>query len=161
MRRLTAALTILVMVAALFGGRIQPASAQGSGTTYTVQPGDNLYRISLKFGVTMDALSQANGIVNPNLIIVGQKLNIPGGATQATATSGAATVVPLATGPAGTGTEAPAAGASVTPNSSSDAGIISTVTSTPRPTAVPTLAPVVTLAPTSTPVPGGTGTPPN
>src|SRR5260221_13659994 len=52
--------------------------AQGSAS-YTVQPGDNLYRISLKFGVTMDSIAAANGITNPNLIFVGQVLNIPGG----------------------------------------------------------------------------------
>src|SRR5258708_30318407 len=52
--------------------------AQGSAS-YTVQPGDNLYRISLKFGVTMAAIQEANGITNPNLIFVGQVLNIPGG----------------------------------------------------------------------------------
>jgi LysM repeat protein len=46
-------------------------------TTYTVQPGDNLYRISLRFGVTMRALVQANGIVDANRIFVGQRLTIP------------------------------------------------------------------------------------
>ncbi len=50
-----------------------------SGSTYTVQPGDTLYRISLRFGVSLAALIQANGIVNPNLIFVGQVLQIPGG----------------------------------------------------------------------------------
>jgi LysM repeat protein len=46
-------------------------------TVYTVQPGDNLYRISLRFGVTMRALAQANGIVDANRIFVGQRLTIP------------------------------------------------------------------------------------
>jgi putative chitinase len=44
---------------------------------YTVQPGDNLYRISLRFGVSMRALAQANGIVDANRIFVGQRLTIP------------------------------------------------------------------------------------
>lgn len=45
--------------------------------TYVVQPGDNLYRISLRFGVTMAALAQANGILNVNRLFAGQVLVIP------------------------------------------------------------------------------------
>jgi LysM repeat protein len=45
--------------------------------TYMVQPGDNLFRISLRFGVTLDALMRVNGITNQNLIYVGQVLKIP------------------------------------------------------------------------------------
>ena len=55
--------------------------------TYTVVAGDTLTSIALRFGTTVNALVQANGIVNPNLIYVGQVLNIPGGT--------AATAVPL------------------------------------------------------------------
>src|SRR6266851_5702005 len=123
MRRLTAAITALVMVAALFGGLVQPVAAQNSGTTYTVQPGDNLYRIGLKFGVSADALAKANGIVNPNIVLVGQKLIIPGVTAGPTATS-AATVVPAGTQ---TGGETSATAA---PGTTLDAGIISTPTST-------------------------------
>lgn len=46
-------------------------------TTYVVRPGDNLYRISLRFGVSMLALSEANGIINVNKIFAGQVLVIP------------------------------------------------------------------------------------
>jgi LysM repeat protein len=45
--------------------------------TYTVRRGDNLFRIALRFGTTVAALSQANNISNPNLIYVGQVLRIP------------------------------------------------------------------------------------
>ena len=45
--------------------------------TYVVQPGDNLYRISLRFGVTMAELANANGIANINLVFAGQVLVIP------------------------------------------------------------------------------------
>ena len=50
-----------------------------SSTCYTVQPGDNLYRISLRLGVSMYALMQANGLSNPNRIYVGQVLCTPSG----------------------------------------------------------------------------------
>lgn len=45
--------------------------------SYVVQPGDNLYRISLRFGVSMVALAQANNITNYNLVFTGQVLTIP------------------------------------------------------------------------------------
>jgi LysM repeat protein len=47
--------------------------------TYTVQPGDNLYRIALKFGLTWQELATYNGIANPDAIFVGQVLRIPKG----------------------------------------------------------------------------------
>ncbi len=47
--------------------------------TYVVQPGDNLYRISLKFGVPIEAIIAVNRIVNPWYIRAGQLLIIPTG----------------------------------------------------------------------------------
>jgi LysM repeat protein len=44
-----------------------------------VQPGDNLFRISLRFNVSMAAIMQANGLVNSNYVYVGQTLCIPTG----------------------------------------------------------------------------------
>ena len=45
--------------------------------THTVRPGENLYRISLSYGVPMATIASANGIVNYNLIYAGQTLCIP------------------------------------------------------------------------------------
>ena len=50
-------------------------------TTHVVQPGENLYRIALRYGVSIDAIVAANGIINPWYIRVGQVLTIPGGVT--------------------------------------------------------------------------------
>lgn len=44
---------------------------------YTVQAGDTLANIARSYGVTLDALMQANGLTNPDLISVGVVLNIP------------------------------------------------------------------------------------
>jgi LysM repeat protein len=52
-------------------------SAIARGSRYIVQPGDNLFRISLRAGVTLSALAAANGISNINRIFVGQVLIIP------------------------------------------------------------------------------------
>jgi LysM repeat protein len=47
--------------------------------TYVVQPGDNLYRISLKFKVPIEAIIAINRIINPWYIRAGQILIIPTG----------------------------------------------------------------------------------
>lgn len=44
---------------------------------HVVQPGDNLTRIAERYGVTVDALMQANQMTNPNRIYPGQRLVIP------------------------------------------------------------------------------------
>ncbi|WP_173916882.1 LysM peptidoglycan-binding domain-containing protein [Halobacillus sp. Marseille-Q1614] len=48
-----------------------------SGTTYTVKAGDTLYSIARSLGVTVQELTAANNITNPNLITIGQVLKIP------------------------------------------------------------------------------------
>jgi len=55
-----------------------PPPAPGP-VTYVVQPGDNLYRISLKFQVPMQAIIAVNRIINPWYIRAGQILIIPVG----------------------------------------------------------------------------------
>lgn len=47
-------------------------------TVYMVKKGDTLSAIAKKYGTTVDALVKLNGIKNPNLITVGQKLKISG-----------------------------------------------------------------------------------
>ncbi len=44
---------------------------------YVVQPGDTLYSIALKYGVSVSALQEANGITDPTLLQIGQELVIP------------------------------------------------------------------------------------
>ncbi len=56
-----------------------PAAPPPSGQWYIVQPGDTLWAIALRFGTTVKAICLANGILNPNLICVGQRLFIPSG----------------------------------------------------------------------------------
>jgi LysM repeat protein len=65
-----------------------PDGQGGRQGVYTVQPGDNIYRISLQFGVTMAELMAVNGILpaQMNFITVGQQLIIPASATLPTPT---------------------------------------------------------------------------
>jgi LysM repeat protein len=53
------------------------AVAQGVGQTHVVRPGENLFRIALRYRVSVQALASINGIANPTMIYVGQTLVIP------------------------------------------------------------------------------------
>ncbi|MBE2193402.1 MAG: LysM peptidoglycan-binding domain-containing protein [Anaerolinea sp.] len=69
---------------------------------HTVQRGENLFRISLRYGVTVSAIQQANRLSNPNLIYVGQVLLIPApGTVPVPPTATTSTPVPVPTQPAG------------------------------------------------------------
>lgn len=54
------------------------AHAQVSGPQYTVQSGDTLFDIALRFGVTLEALLAANPGLEANALGVGQQLILPG-----------------------------------------------------------------------------------
>ncbi|MBS3970104.1 MAG: L,D-transpeptidase family protein [Clostridia bacterium] len=56
----------------------QTPSQKTSGQRYIVQRGDTLWRLSQRFGVSLDALIKANNLSNPNVLHVGQELIIPG-----------------------------------------------------------------------------------
>lgn len=85
--------------AAALGINTTKASADEVHTEYTVQKGDTLSEISMKFGITdYMKVAQYNHIANPNALEVGQKLvvtdatNLPVETTNTnTATSNAAT----------------------------------------------------------------------
>lgn len=48
-----------------------------SGNTYTVQPGDTLFSIAVRFKTTIYALQIKNNLANPNFIYPGQVLTLP------------------------------------------------------------------------------------
>ena len=79
--RLTLLLILAVLVLLVVLVLVPQASAESpqmsSGFYYTVQWGDSLSRIAIRYGTTVQAIAQANSIVNPNLIYAGQVLWIP------------------------------------------------------------------------------------
>lgn len=56
-----------------------PGSADpGSGATvHVVQPGENLFRIALRYGLDYNYLASYNGITDPSRVFVGQQIKIP------------------------------------------------------------------------------------
>ncbi len=75
----------------------QPTTAPAGETVHVVQPGENLFRVALKYGLSTAFLASYNGITNPNLIYVGQKIRIPSGAAAQPAVPAPATATPLPT----------------------------------------------------------------
>jgi LysM repeat protein len=58
---------------------VTSSEPSGAMTTYIVQPGDTLRSVAVRFDTTISALLEANpGITDPSLIVVGQRLVIPG-----------------------------------------------------------------------------------
>ncbi len=97
---------VAVVLAALLAVPMA-AWAQGGQTTHTVQAGENLYRIALTYGTTVDAIAQANNITNPSLILVGQVLVIPNAVVPAPTPTPAPTGTVTPATPAPTQTPAP------------------------------------------------------
>ena len=77
------------------GGQTEPSAPSEEGTTtepaqptsppdqptgeqvHTVAPGENLFRIGLRYGCPYQQLAAYNGIANPHYINVGQQIRIP------------------------------------------------------------------------------------
>ena len=68
------------------GGGTAPSTGGG---VHVVQRGETLASIARRYGTTAAALASANGLRNPNLIYVGQRLRITGGGGSSSGSSGA------------------------------------------------------------------------
>lgn len=55
---------------------VQETSPTGE-IIHTVQAGENLFRIGLRYGISYQELAAYNGISNPNVLSVGQQIKIP------------------------------------------------------------------------------------
>lgn len=64
-----------VLASAMVAGVMATNTAEAS-TSHKVKDGDTVYKISKEYGTTIDNIVQANDIVNPNLIYVGDTLEI-------------------------------------------------------------------------------------
>ena len=57
---------------------VSAQDADTGGPVYIVQPGDSLWVIAQKFGVSLEALVSRNGISDPSQLSIGARLVIPG-----------------------------------------------------------------------------------
>lgn len=112
---------------------------------YTVQSGDNLYQLSLRYGVTVSQLDSANCLRGNTNIFAGQKLWVPNVPIVPTSTP-IIIEFPTQTPPIPTSTTAPPPASTETPSATPEPSV------TPEPSATP--------APTDTPLPTDTPTPP-
>lgn len=78
-KKLTAAVALgaaAVAGATVVGTTQANADTRIDNNTIEVTAGDTMSGISSKYGVDMNQLAQSNGIQNPNLIVVGQRLHL-------------------------------------------------------------------------------------
>jgi LysM repeat protein len=69
---------VLRLPGAAQSGSATPGPRASTGRTYRVRGGDTLGAIAARVGVSLRALASANGIRNPNLVVAGRVLRIPG-----------------------------------------------------------------------------------
>ncbi len=73
--RVKIVLLLVLMLAVL----VLPPAVHAQGRIHIVQRGENLSRIAARYGTSVQAIMNANGLRNPNFIWVGQRLVIPTG----------------------------------------------------------------------------------
>jgi LysM repeat protein len=77
---LISSLVVVILFWAAPVGAAPPAHGPAQGPiTHVVQPGENLFRISLRYCTTVDAIVGANGLTSTHTIYAGQRLVIPRG----------------------------------------------------------------------------------
>src|ERR1044071_8080824 len=76
-RRVLTIAHVIMVIGLLAVFTVLPTIAQDNQTTHVVQRGENLYRIALHYGISVDDLVKANHITNVSRIFAGQTLVIP------------------------------------------------------------------------------------
>lgn len=56
---------------------VPPVACPPGTFSYTIQPGDTFFRLARHFNVSVDAIIRANPNVNPEALLVGQRVCIP------------------------------------------------------------------------------------
>ncbi len=120
-----------------------PCGAPASWITYVVKAGDNLYRISLAYRVTVSQLQNANCLGNSINIAVGQRLYVPNVPTSTPALTSTPTIT--ATHP----TETPTQTSSVETPTNTETSVHPSETFTPLPPKTDTPIPTFTYTPES------------
>lgn len=120
-------------------------ASTANDVTVTVKDGDTINKLANQYGVSAASIISANSLSNPNVIVVGQSLTIPGGA--------AANTSP-AVGSGGQGGQ----NATAQPQTAGNTAPVATEASAPPATPAPTATPEPTPAPTPPPAPAPAAT---
>lgn len=75
-KRIATLLFTLLLLTSILSLKPATLEAQSVGT-HVVRPGETLSRIAARYGVDVKHLARYNGLTNPNLLRVGQRLRIP------------------------------------------------------------------------------------
>ena len=94
----TSAFSATALSGSALGAAGLAAAGSPASDRYTVAPGDTLASIATRFGTTVSALAGANGIADPNFILVGQVLVVHGPPATTGSASAASGRVAKATG---------------------------------------------------------------
>jgi len=68
----------LIIPGELTGTRRSPAPSGDGVSSYTIQAGDTLNALAERWGCTVAAIAELNGVTNPALVFVGQRIRKPG-----------------------------------------------------------------------------------
>ena len=79
--KLAVVIALLTLMVTMVGATNAQALNGGCGLIHNVQRGENLFRIALRYGVTVAKLQEWNALPNANLIFAGQQLCIQGAVT--------------------------------------------------------------------------------
>ncbi len=71
------AIVVLVISLLIPSGNVRGQSS-GDLPVYLVQPGDTLNTIALRFGISVQDIIAANQLTDPNILVIGTSLKIPG-----------------------------------------------------------------------------------
>lgn len=71
-------------------GLLLAAAAGAQAATVTVAPGECLSAIAARNGTSVSALARANGIADPNVIVAGRRLTLPGAGAASASVGGTA-----------------------------------------------------------------------
>lgn len=73
----------LLLLAATLAVALFGAMGAARAATVTIAPGDTLGAIAARHGLSVSALARANGIADPDHVVAGRRLSIPGGSAVA------------------------------------------------------------------------------
>lgn len=68
---------VRIVTATVTGISLTLLAAPAHAGDYVVQPGDTVWDLAQRHGVSVDAIASANGLANPSLIRIGARLTIP------------------------------------------------------------------------------------